>query len=207
MTIEKGQDWGSRGSVDADTPIVRSDTELASLFTVSGNELTGPSVVGVVDGDLARTLGARADEREIRRGERTLLPIDLAIVTTQTKKGDMTTVMAASLVIKAPLWLGATRAVMNASYLGPWNVSPAGHPNDGRLDVIVSELGFGDRLKARKRLQSGTHVPHPQISIRRLKSVTWETGRHQSVAIDGELIAGVRSLTVTVCPDATVVAI
>ena len=96
---------------------------------------------------------------------------------------------------------------MNASYLGEWNVAPSGHPNDGRLDVIEAQLGLGDRLKARKRLPAGAHVPHPAISIRRLKSVSWDVERGQKVIIDHEPVPDVTTVTVRVYPDATVIAV
>ena len=203
MTIKKGEDWGSRGALERDAPVVASDRALAALFRVSKSGLVGPRQVGLVGGDLAATMGVRASEKELRSSERTLLPIDLATVDT----GDMVVVMAASLVIRSRFWAGEIRSVMNASYLGEWNVSPAGHPNDGRLDVIEAQLGLSDRLKARKRLPAGAHVPHPSISIRRLKSVSWPVEGAQRVTIDGEQFPGVRSVSVQVCPDATVVAI
>lgn len=203
MTIEKGKDWGTTGQLIDDAPVVDSDAALASLFTVSGDTLTGPAQVGLTGGDLATTLGARSNEDELRGSPRTLLPLDLAIA--RTDHGEH--VMAASLVIRSPFWIGATRAAMNASHYGEWNVSPAGHPNDGRVDVIEASLGMGDRLKARKRLPAGIHIPHPDISIRRLKTVRWEVSGQEKVWIDRVLCTGVRTVEVVVYPDATVVAI
>ena len=163
----------------------------------------GPRVVGLTGGDLATTLGARGSSEALRSSNRTLLPLDLATV----HMPDEVTVMAASLVIRRPLWWGRVRAVMNASHYGQWNVSPSGHPNDGRLDVIESTLGFGDRLKARNRLPAGLHVPHPDLSIRRLKQVNWELSSAEKLSIDGVAWPGIRAVEVRVHPDATTVAI
>lgn len=203
MTIEKGKDWGLRGRLEADAPVVRSDVELAALFVVKDGAVIGPEQVGLLGGDLATTLGARSTEAELRSSERTLLPIDLASV----EIDGSTLVMAASLVIRSRWWHGPVRAVMNASHFGGWNAAPAGHPNDGRLDVIEAHLDLGDRLKARKRLPAGIHVPHPNISVRRLKHVCWEVSRREHVWIDHRQTRASEHVEVRVHPDATVVAI
>lgn len=204
MTIKKGQDWGSTGRLDPSAPSADSDAALAALFSVDDSgTLRGPAQVGLLGGDLATTLGARATESELRESTRTLLPLDLAVV----EWGAGAKVMSASLVIRSTTWTGPIRAVMNAAYFGEWNVAPSGHPNDGRLDVIEATLGLGDRFKARKRLPAGLHVPHPDISIRRLKTVDWQVKARERVWIDHVEISGVETLTVQVHPDATVVAI
>ena len=58
MTIRKGQDWGSTGRLAADDPIADSDRAVAELFSLTSGDLKGPSLVGLVGGDLARTVGA-----------------------------------------------------------------------------------------------------------------------------------------------------
>lgn len=204
MTIEKGKDWGTTGALAPDAPVVDSDAGLAALFSVVGDTLVGPEQVGLTGGDLATTLGARSSEAELRGSPRTLLPLDL--VSVDIGKGDPI-VMAASVLVRSPLWVGPVRAVMNSSHFGAWNASPAGHPNDGRVDVIEANLSFGDRLKARKRLPAGIHVPHPDISIRRQRMVQWQVSGREKVWIDGVLKPGVKSVEVHVHPDATVVAI
>lgn len=203
MTIEKGKDWGFRGMLEPSAPVVASDADLAALFSESDGEVVGPRQVGLLGGDLATTLGARSTESELRTSERTLLPIDLASVEIDGR----TLVMAASLVVRSSWWHGPIRAVMNASHFGEWNASPAGHPNDGRVDVIEANLKLGDRMKARKRLPAGIHVPHPDISIRRLKHIRWEVTSREQVWIDRLQTQASGSIEVRVHPDATVVVI
>jgi hypothetical protein len=222
MTIEKGEDWGSRANLDRDAPIVSSDRAIAELFEIDSNgdslQLVGPAQVGLIGArdpagpktakpapthDLARTVSARGSSVNLREGERSHLPLDLAVVTID----GVNHVLAASLVIRRPLWTGNVSAVMNASFLGEWNVAPAGHPNDGRLDVIDAHLSTGDRLKARTRLASGTHLPHPGISIRRLKAGEL-TPEHQAIVrLDGVVLGRVEHVTFTVFPDATTLVI
>ena len=213
MTIKKGEDWGTVGPLSPDAPVVSGDRELAELFTVvrsaSGSHtLSGPAQVGlsgassdVSHRDLARTVSARASESDLRAGDRPQLPIDLAIVTID----DEDLVMAASLVIRRQLWLGVVEGAMNAAFLGEWNVTPSGHPNDGRLDVVRAQLSAGDRWKARSRLVSGTHLPHPDISIRRLKQHSFDVDRRASVHIDGRDVGSPSAVAFVVVPDATTI--
>ena len=224
MTIKKGEDWGERTLVPAGTPIVDSDAALAGLFAVNDGggelELSGPEMVGLIPNDrdskdprassngLARTMGARGTIDSLAGNERTVVPIDLGIVT--VNPGSETTrhlVMAASLVVCGRFWAGVTEAAMNAAFLADWNVTPSGHPNDGRFDVVRAELSIGDRLKARKRLVSGAHLPHPDISVRRLKTAEFEPVPSARVWIDGRMYRDVARVLVVVVPDAVSVAI
>ena len=100
-------------------------------------------------------------------------------------------------------WLrGRIVAAMNAQFIGRWNVAPRSHPNDGRLVLIDADLSLGDRLKARSRLPSGTHLPHPDISERRIKAVQLDLAPGTKVWLDGECIGPARALSIRVVPDA-----
>lgn len=203
MTIEKGKDWGRPVELPEGAPIVSTDRSLAELFAVADGGLSGPAFVGLNGGDLARTVGAEAPDEDIRRGERVGLPVDLAVA----RVDERSLVVASSLVIRRFGWLGTVQGAMNASFLGDWNVVPAGHPNDGRFDVVVSELAFGDWLKARRRLVLGTHVPHPKISIRRLKKYSFDVPLGAGVWIDGRAIGRATRVDLEVFPDSTTVVI
>jgi diacylglycerol kinase family enzyme len=54
--------------------------------------------------------------------------------------------------------------VANGQYLDGSDVVPRGHPGDGRLEVQVYALAPGERRAMRRRLASGTHLPHPRIA-------------------------------------------
>jgi hypothetical protein len=203
MTIRKGEDWGAREPLRDDAPVVASDRELSALFTLEGGAMLGPAVVGVTGGDLARTVGADASESELRSGPRTILPIDLGVVSIDGREF----VMAASLVVRRRAWAGVIDGAMNASFFGSWNVAPRGHPNDGRFDVIRAELSIPDKVKAHKRLSSGTHVPHPNISTRRLSKGTFHPDRRSHIWIDGVPIGHAERVDFMVQSDAVRVAI
>lgn len=203
MTIRKGEDWGVSEPLPLDAPIVASDRALSELFTVVDGSLQGPAIVGITGGDIARTVGTNTSESELRGGERILLPIDLGVVSIDGRE----IVMAASLIVRRRAWAGAIDGAMNASFFGSWNVAPRGHPNDGRFDVIRAELSISDKIKARTRLSSGTHVPHPDISIRRMSRGTFQPERRAKVWIDGVPVGRAERVDFIVHPDAVRLAI
>jgi diacylglycerol kinase family enzyme len=105
-------------------------------------------------------------------------------------------------------WLrGPITAVMNAQFIGSWDVAPRSHPNDGVVDVLVISMALGDRLKARKRLASGTHVPHPLIAQRRMSTGEFHFGRPTKILLDGEHVTTPTDFTITVEPDALTIVI
>lgn len=227
VTIEKGKDWGRRGIVPPEVPLATSDPEIADLFTVDDSEealgLSGPELIAFAPAShaptttkvdprqsttgLASTLGARGGPDDVLGQERTILPLDLGVVTVFGKGTTETVVMSSSLVIASKFWSGEVEGAMNSSFLGEWNVTPSGHPNDGRFDVVMAKLSMSDRLKARKRLPSGSHVPHPDISIRRLKAATFTPAPSAKVWIDGRLIGPAAKVEVVVFPDSVELAI
>src|SRR4029450_5976164 len=104
--------------------------------------------LGLLGGDLCRTLGGRGDEARLRSPEATRLPVDLGAVLLDGRLHWF----VAHLIARRGWWSGRIVAAMNAEYLGPWDVAPRSHPNDGRLDTLDGDLPVGERLKARRRL-------------------------------------------------------
>jgi len=195
VTIKKGEDWGRRGALPADAPVVDSDAELAALWNDRHTDLT----VGLLGGDLHRTVGGRGTEADLRTGERTTLPIDLGLAELDDGR---TMPFVGHLIRRRRFWSGTTIAVMNASFAGEWNVAPRGHPNDGRLDLVEASLSFADRRKARARLPAGSHVPHPDISIRRLRTGEFDVGPGDRLLLDGRQIDARGVVRWSVVPDA-----
>ena len=105
-------------------------------------------------------------------------------------------------------WLhGPITFVMNAQFVGSWDVAPRSHPNDGVVDVLEISMGLGDRLKARKRLATGTHVPHPLIAQRRVSTAEFHLGRPTKIWLDGKPVITLTDFTITVEPDALTIVI
>lgn len=198
MTIRPGEQWGSSVARPEHLRIASGDRQLTEMLT----DGTG-APTAVSSGDLARTLGnPRVEQADrLRRA-----PIDLVEVVVD----DADPICAvAHVVARSPWWRGSwwhgpVVAVMNAEFMGEWDVAPRGHPNDGRIEVFEGLPGFGvrQRLECRRRLPAATHVPHPGIRTRSVRSASWTFDRATDVLVDGRFVGRGRSLAVAVRPDA-----
>ncbi len=203
MTIRKGEPWGEPGALPSDGALVRTDAEARRLVEEArgrGGELP---VLGLLGGDLCRTVGGRGDVDRLRGPDAMTLPVDLGIAVLDGVEH----AFVAHVVVREPWarggwWRGPVTAVMNAQWLGSWDVAPRSHPNDGLLDRCEGDLSLDDRWKARGRLPSGTHVPHPGIAEQRSAEHRIVRPRPTPVWLDGELVGTAREIVVTVEPDA-----
>ncbi|MCU1453502.1 MAG: hypothetical protein JWN46_1648 [Acidimicrobiales bacterium] len=198
MTIRKGERWGEPGALPADGVLVRSDAEARAM--VEAARRTGAPVpsFGLLGGDLCRTLGGRGDEERIRSGDAMRFPMDLGSVLIDGRLHWF----VAHLVARRSWWHGRVVAAMNAQWIGAWDVAPRSHPNDGLLDTFDADLSLGDRLKARGRLATGTHLPHPGIRERRTASLRVDLERPTDVWLDGERVTRARALAIRIEADA-----
>lgn len=203
MTIRKGGTWGSPGPLPHDGVVVRSDLEARRIVTGARRERRPLPALGLLGGDLARTCGAPGREERLRSVDAQQLPVDLGEVLVD---GTLH-FFVAHLVARASWWRGPVVAAMNAQFLGDWDVAPRSHPNDGRLDLLEADLSLSDRWKARARLRTGTHVPHPGITERRVKAVQLDLAPGTQVWLDGERIGPARALSIRVEPDALTVVV
>ena len=96
---------------------------------------------------------------------------------------------------------------MNAEWLGPWKLGPKAHPNDGLVDVTTGSLGWRDRLRARDRARTASHLPHPRLSTRRAERLTLEFPRPTPVVLDGVSAGTASEIVLWVEPDALVVVV
>lgn len=198
MTIEKGRAWGAPGALPSDGVIVRDDAEVRRLVTEARRAGTAIPTVGLLDGDMCRTVGGRGDVDRLRSDRAMTLPLDLGSVLVD---GTIHW-FSAHLVARRSWWRGRIVAVMNAQWIGSWNVAPRSHPNDGLLDVFDGDIGVDDRIKARRRLPTGTHVPHPGITQRRVGALQVDLGRPTPIWLDGEKVAEGQHLSIRVESDA-----
>ena len=203
MTVRKGEPWGGPGALPDDGIVVASDLEARRAVTDARRANRPVPTLGLLAGDLARTCGASGREDRLRSPEAQMLPVDLGEVLVD---GSLH-FFVAHLVARRSWWRGPIVAAMNAQFLGDWDVAPRSHPGDGRLDLFEADLSLGDRWKARSRLRTGTHVPHPGISERRVKAVQLDLAPGTSVWLDGERVGEARALSIRVVPDALTVVV
>ena len=198
MTVREGEAWGSPGALAPDGVAAASDSEASAVLEAARREGRPFPPLGLTGGDLCRTLGGRG-------GLSTVVRCDLGEVLVD---GRLRLFVAHVVVRRRTLWRGSAAAVMNAQYVGQWDVAPRSHPGDGKLDVVevAASMSIGDRWKARRRLPSGTHVPHPAITERRIAAIQLDVAGHR-VLVDGRPIGDAKALSIRVEPDAITVVV
>lgn len=202
MTIRRGEVWGQAGGLPPGGVVVGSDAEARAVVTAARRAGEPVPPLGLLSGDLCRTLGGRGDEDRIRSGAGVRLPVDLASVLVDGVQHWF----VAHLVARRSWWSGRIVAVMNAEFLGRWDVAPRAHPGDGLLDVVdvAPAMPLVDRIRARRRLPTGGHVPHPAIAVARRPAVQVPFDRPTPVRLDGEPVGEARNLSLRVEPGALV---
>jgi hypothetical protein len=202
MTIQKGQAWGTPAPLPDDGVVVASDAEARAAVEDARRAGRRLPVLGLVGGDLCRTLGGGRDPIRLRSAEAMTVPIDLGAVLVDGRLHWF----VAHLVAKSRGW-GRAFVAMNAQWYGDWNLGPRAHPNDGLLDTYDARLRPSDLLKIRARLRHGAHLPHPRITERRATAVQVSFDRALSIELDGVGIGSARELSVRLEPDALTVVV
>jgi hypothetical protein len=205
MSIRPGTSWGREVPRPDGLVVVDDDAAFVRAISVP---VAPPVAVG--SGDLARTLGVRGVGSVDRRSNVNEFPIDLLHVRLDDAAQPITA--CAHVIVRSPwsrghLFRGRILAIMNAEFIGEWDVAPRGHPNDGRMEVldVDASMSVRHRLAARRRLPAGTHVPHPRVSTRSVRTGTWSFARPVEVVVDGRRFGRASSLAVDVVPDAATV--
>jgi hypothetical protein len=75
--------------------------------------------------------------------------------------------------------------VANGQFLAGLDLVPRGHPGDGRLEVQVYAVRPGERSSMRRRLATGTHVPHPGIASASGRRIRVRTAGSAPGEVDG----------------------
>lgn len=202
MTIEKGRSWGRLAPLPAAGVVVGSDAQARQVLEEARRDGRPYPPLGLVGGDLCRTLAGPGDEGRLRSDRAMSFPVDVGQVLVDGRLH----LFVAHLVAHSRWW---TRAVvaMNAQWVGEWNLGPRAHPNDGLLDTYDCRLPLADLPKVRRRLAAGAHLPHPGIKERRVAAWTVELERALPVWLDGEVVDRGGTLAVRVEPDAVTVVI
>ncbi len=198
MTIEKGVAWGEPGQVPADAVTCIDDVAVAA-----GHD----GVVVVAGGDLHKGLGM---PRVKTPGEECMfLPVDLMRVAVETTDGMVLQLRAVAHVCIGSFGArGGFSGLVNAGFVDGLNLAPRGHPGDGRVELVTmdKDTPWRQRLMARRRAVTGTHVPHPMIDV--AVCDTWTASvEGGDLSVDGVMIPGARRVTVSVDPGRVRVAV
>ena len=192
MPIRRGEDWGEPGGLGAGGVLVASDAEARTLIESSRRANRPLPELGLLGGDLCRTLGGRGDSDAIRSPEAWRFEVDLGAVLLDGRLFWF----CAHLVARQKGWAGEALVAMNAAWRGRWNLGPRAHPGDGLLDISHGALSAGDRLRALRRVGTGEHLPHPQIRFRRSGAFQVVLQRPLMVELDGQPVARASNLSI-----------
>ncbi|MEA2843823.1 MAG: hypothetical protein QOJ69_1494, partial [Actinomycetota bacterium] len=198
MPIAKGSEYGAPGPVPDGLVVVRSDAEARAALEQARRERRPYPPLGLLGGDLCRTLGGGAGRELV--GVR--FPVDLGVVLADGRVH----LFVASLVARTRLWTRAFVA-MNAQWAAGANLGPRAHPGDGLLDIYDARLSLRQVLAVRARARHGAHLPHPGIRERRSAALQVELERPLPLWLDGVVVGEARTLALRVEPDALVVVI
>ena len=202
MTIEKGRAWGRASPLPPGGVVVHSDAEARAVLEEARREGRPYPPLGLLGGDLCRTLGGPGDEGRLRSSEASTFTVDLG----QVLVDGHLHLFVSHLVARSVLWSRAFVA-MNAQWHRSWNLGPRAHPGDGLLDTYDVRLGPSDLLRVRPRLHHGAHLPHPGIRERRVPAAQVDLGRPRPVRLDGVAVGRARALSLRLEPDAVTVVV
>jgi hypothetical protein len=203
VTVERGAPWGAAGRLPPDGMIVSSDAAARTVVEEHRRRGAPLPTLGLVGGDLCRTLGGRGDVDRLRSPDATTFMVDIGSVLVD---GHLHWFVA-HLIARRSWWRGRIVAVMNAQWMGRWDLGPRAHPGDGLLDITDADLSIADRVKARKRLPAGNHIPHPDIEVRRVAAWHDSLSPPLDIWLDGTRLGRAANLSVRIEPDALTVVV
>jgi hypothetical protein len=182
LTSLKGQPWGEQATMPEGTPVFVNDATASRAVQYSRFRKTDLEAVALIGGDLWRTLGGPPGGRErLEEGPVTKVTIDVGWIDLGEAGGHC---FVAHCVARDRFW-GRTAAVMNAEWIKDWDLAPRSHPGDGRFDIVEAELSWDDRWKVRRRLPTGSHLPHPGIQVRKAAEAEFEWDEPRRLFLDG----------------------
>ncbi len=197
MTARKGEPWGTPAVCPTDLRVVSNDREARDWVIWHRTRDQPIRDLGVAGGDLARTCGGATG------GHPSAAKVTVDAMRVAVDNGEPTWGVA-HVVVRRQWWRGEVVMAMNAQFFGGYDIAPRGHPNDGKIDVLRVDpaMGWRDRLHARQRARTGTHLPHRDLSMRSLPEVDLRFDTSMVVWIDGVRYGSARRVQIAVEPDA-----
>ncbi|OWY62933.1 hypothetical protein B7486_55775, partial [cyanobacterium TDX16] len=110
MTVRKGEPWGALGPLPDRGVLVHDDAEARAVVEAARRAGEDPPPLGLLGGDLCRTLGGRGDAARLRSPEATRATVDLGSVSFDGEQHWF----VAHLVARRSWWRGQVVVAMNA---------------------------------------------------------------------------------------------
>ena len=203
MVIQADEPWGEPFSAGPQQTLPDDASLAAAAFgrldPDSGHGVTtrrSDLYLSVESGDVLRTVGLTANRDP---ADQWCYPFDIGLA--RLDGGDPIPFVA-HLQARRRRWSGMFLVAMNVSWSGERYLGPKAHPNDGLLDITTGSLDVRQRLLARPRTLTGTHIPHPNLKIVRRPHYEVEFDSLTPVYVDGQRSGSCRQLEVNILPDA-----
>jgi hypothetical protein len=203
MTIRKNEDWGSTVVRPENLVICETDAATSQLATDFYLQQKPMPAIAITRSSLSRTLGKEGSNVNSQNMQAT--PFDLIEVTFVDASMIEQKVLALGYgLLRKSWWRGDIVAAMNTSFIGDWDCAPRSHPNDGKFDLLAvnGEMKSTQRLIASRRLKFGTHLPHPQISVKQLTSFEADCSAKPNLYVDNRRFMSVNQCKFRLLPDA-----
>jgi len=203
MTIRKNEDWGSTVVRPENLVICETDAAASQLATDFYLQQKPMPAIAITRSSLSRTLGKEGSNVNSQKMQAT--PFDLIEVTFVDASMIEQIVLAMGYgLLRKSWWRGDIVAAMNTSFIGDWDCAPRSHPNDGKFDLLAvsSEMISTQRLIASRRLKLGTHLPHPQISVKQLTTFEADCSAKPNLYVDNRRFMTINQCKFRLLPDA-----
>jgi diacylglycerol kinase family enzyme len=210
--IRKGEPWGEPTDARPDVTVAGDDRALASSVADAPGALV--RFEPTESSDLARALGLHTVSSTGIEVALDTLRVD----DTHDGVNAVNAIVLGTRPDRVRAWTRATQVrvevdgrerftghattvvVANGQFVAGLDVVPRGHPGDGRIEVQVYGLARGERAGMRRRLPTGTHVPHPRIMQATGRRVVVTAERPLPLELDGRRSGRTLTLTVEVNP-------
>ncbi|MFM8954990.1 MAG: hypothetical protein ACKOH9_04280 [Actinomycetota bacterium] len=202
MTIKRGQDWGQLVERPDRLHVFDDDSSFGS-FLSDNRALDWSSMnFAILKSEAARDLGlsgARTDSSQMLRTSFDLIEV-------QAQVGDLriTRFLVGQAVLGNGFFRGRTVGVFNVSFHAGRDWAPRAHPNDGKMDVVefAKDMKFAQRFAAYRKLKTGSHLPHPDVSYHQSTAYEYDDLRATRLTVDSLDLGAVKTCTFQVIVDA-----
>ena len=203
MTIRKNEDWGVTVTRPENLVICETDAAASQLATNYFLQQKPIPAIAITRSNLSRALGTTGADIDSQNMQATTFDL-IEITFADDSKTEQRVLALGYGVLRKSWWSGEIVAAMNTSFIGDWDCAPRSHPNDGKFDLLTvkSEMKPTQRLIASRRLRLGTHLPHPQISVKQLTSFEADCSAEPNLYVDNRKFVCVNQCKFRLLPDA-----